>query len=356
MIEILPKIPLYMAARAWGRPGMLPLSYTLGVTYRCNSRCKTCNVYERKAKEFDLAEYEKVFNSIGKGPVWFTISGGEPFLRGDLVDICKFLYRICRPKIINIPTNGILSKKIPEAVEKIAEACPETNLIINLSLDQVGEKHDELREVPGNYQKAMETYAALRELKYPNFTLGIHTVISQFNVNKIPDIYRELIKLDPDSYITEIAEERVELGTMGASITPDKKDYDKAVDFLMERIREKKFKGITRITQAFRLQYYQMVKDYLAEEKQIFPCYAGILSCQIAPDGDVWPCCIRADVMGNLREAGYDFKKVWFSSEADSIRKSIKNRDCSCPLANASYTNMLASPRSLIRAALYLLR
>ncbi len=74
MIGVLPKIPLYMAAKAWGVPKVLPLSYTLGVTYRCNSRCRTCNVYERKAKELDLAEYEKIFNSIGQGPVWFTRS------------------------------------------------------------------------------------------------------------------------------------------------------------------------------------------------------------------------------------------------------------------------------------------
>ncbi len=355
MIEVLPKIPLYMAAKAWGIPKVLPLSYTLGVTYRCNSRCRTCNVYERKAEELDLAEYEKIFNSIGKGPVWFTISGGEPFLRKDIVEICQSLYRICRPKIINIPTNGILVKKIPAAVEEIAKTCPDTNLIINLSLDQVGEEHDRIREVPGNYEKAMKTYAALRELKYSNFTLGIHTVISKFNVDKIPDIYRELIKLNPDSYITEIAEEREELQTIGANITPEKEDYEKAINFLMDRIRETKFEGITRITQAFRLQYYQMVKKYLAEKKQIFPCYAGVFSCQIAPDGDVWPCCIRADVMGNLRDVGYDFKKVWFSSDADRIRKSIKNRECSCPLANAAYTNMLCNPSTLTKAALHLI-
>ena len=345
-----------MAAKAWGTPRVLPLSYTLSVTYRCNSRCKTCNVYEREVQEMDLDEYEKIFHSLEKSPVWFTISGGEPFLRKDITDICKLIYRICRPEIINIPTNGILYKRIPEAVEEIVKACPQTELIINLSLDQVGEEHDKIRMVKGNYEKAMKTYAVLRKLKNPNFTLGIHTVISQFNVKRIPDIYSDLIALNPDSYITEIAEEREELNTMGCSITPDKKDYEVAINFLMDRIREKKFSGITRITQAFRLQYYQMVKQYLAERKQIFPCYAGVFSCQIAPDGDVWPCCIRADVMGNLRQTGYDFKKVWFSPEADRIRKSIKNRECACPLANASYTNMLCSPPALTRAALYLLR
>lgn len=344
-----------MAARAWGTPKVLPMSYTLGVTYRCNSRCRTCNVYERKAKELDLAEYAKIFLSIGESPVWFTISGGEPFLRRDLADICKLIYRLCRPRIINIPTNGILFKTIPETVEKILKDCPDTNLIINLSFDQIGQEHDKIRMVPGNYEKSLKTFAALRKLEYPNFTLGIHTVISRFNVEYIPDIYRGLIALNPDSYITEIAEERHELKTIGASIAPDKKDYDKAIDFLMERIRETKFEGISRITQAFRLQYYQMVKRYLAEKKQIFPCYAGILSCQIAPDGDVWPCCIRADVMGNLRDNEYNFTKVWFGSVGDRIRKSIKNRECACPLANASYTNMLCNPSALAKAALHFL-
>jgi MoaA/NifB/PqqE/SkfB family radical SAM enzyme len=180
-------------------------------------------------------------------------------------------------------------------------------------------------------------------LRYPNLTIGIHTVISKYNVNNFSRIYQELNKLNPDSYITEIAEERVELGTIGQKIMPHIEDYSKAIDFLSQRIKEQPYEGISTITQAFRIRYYDLVKKTLKEKRQILPCYAGFISAQIAPDGNVWPCCIKAESMGNLREVNYDFKKVWLSNAAKKLRKPIREKRCFCPLANASYTNMLVS-------------
>ena len=70
---------------------------------------------------------------------------------------------------------------------------------------------------------------------------------------------------------------------------------------------------------------------------------------QIAADGDVWTCCIRAQPLGNLRDVDYDFGKIWFGKKADELRRSIKNRECYCPLANASYTNMMCNWMTLAR-------
>ncbi len=350
-IQLLSRLPKFKAYYhfAMGKPP-LPANFTLSLLYSCNSRCATCNVYKKKARNLTVEEYDKIFSQVGQAPFWFTLSGGEPFLRKDIVDIVKVIYRRSKPAIINIPTNGSLFRIIPERVEEMLKACPETDIIINLSLDEVGAKHDEIRGFPGNWQRAMETYRQLKELKrYPNFTLGVHTVISVFNVKRFPEIYRELIKLQPDSYITEIAEERVELGTMGANITPPPEEYFEAIDFLIGEMRKSHLKGLADVARSFRIEYYQLVKKYLLEHKQIIPCYAGIISCQISPDGDVWPCCIRADSMGNLREENYDFKKVWNSQKAAQIRRSIKNKECACPLANAAYTNLLLHAPSLLK-------
>ena len=55
MVEILAKIPLYKLARATGWPRVLPLNLTVSVTYRCNSRCLTCNVYTKDAVDVPVA-------------------------------------------------------------------------------------------------------------------------------------------------------------------------------------------------------------------------------------------------------------------------------------------------------------
>jgi MoaA/NifB/PqqE/SkfB family radical SAM enzyme len=334
---------------------MLPMSLTVSVTYNCNSRCKTCKIYERQTEVMSVAQYEKIFSTLAHSPRWVTISGGEPFLREDLPGICAAIHNQCRPAVINIPTNGLLHRKIPSAVEAITASCAGAKIIVNLSVDGVGNEHDEIRGVPGNYEKAIKTYRGLKELQRSgarNLSLGIHTVISRFNVETITDIVPALLALEPDSYITEIAENRVELKTMNLDITPTAEEYEAAIDFVMNRISRRGFTGVGRIIQSFRLEYYEHVKSLLFGKPARWPCYAGFASAQIMPDGEVWQCCIKGESMGNLQKADYDFQRVWFSEQAEQVRQTIKGSNCQCPLANAAYTNMLLHPPTLMRVAL----
>jgi MoaA/NifB/PqqE/SkfB family radical SAM enzyme len=346
MLEVIPQIAKMQASYVLGKPLANPLNLTISVSYRCNSRCKTCNVWQRPNDDFTIEEYDKTFASIGRDAFWFTFSGGEPTLRKDLPEMVAAAYRHCRPGVINIPTNGIQDKIIPGRIERVLQAAPTSEVIINLSLDGVGEKHDIVRGVKGNFERSMRTYAGLKALKdrYKNFTLGVHTVISNFNVDEFENIYNFVYnELKPDSFISEIAEERVELDTVGMGITPPIEKYEPVINKLQDDIRRTKddFSGISRITQSFRDRYYDIVKRTLVEKRQIIPCLAGVASAQIAPNGDVWTCCIRAESMGNLRDYNYDFGATWRSAKGDELRRSIKAGECYCPLANASYTNML---------------
>ena len=344
MTQVLPKIPVLKAGYVTGRVFSLPINITVSVSYRCNSRCKTCNVWLLPNDDLVLDEWDRVYESLGKAPYWFTFSGGEPTLRHDLPEMVASAYRHCEPGIINIPTNGIQDKIIPGRIEQVLQAAPKSEVIINLSLDGVGEKHNEIRGVRNNWTRAMSTWGQLKQLKrqYKNLTLGVHTVISNFNVDSFYELCEYVQReLKPDSYITEIAEERVELDTVGLGITPTAERYTVAIDTLLESMRDKKLSGVAEVTQAFRRQYYDIVKRTLREQRQVIPCMAGVASAQIAPNGDVWTCCVRAQSMGNLREHNYDFGTVWRTGKADELRRSIKAGECFCPLANAAYTNML---------------
>lgn len=234
------------------------------------------------------------------------------------------------------------------------QAAPKSEVIINLSLDGIGAQHDEVRGVRSNWAHAMSTWAGLKQLKqqYKNLTLGVHTVISNFNVDSFPALCEYVQReLKPDSYITEIAEERVELDTVGLGITPTAEKYTVAIDALLESMRDHHLTGVAEVTQAFRRQYYEIVKRTLREQRQVIPCMAGVASAQIAPNGDVWTCCVRAESMGNLREHNYDFSSVWKTGKAEQLRRSIKAGECYCPLANAAYTNMLMHGPTVTKVA-----
>jgi MoaA/NifB/PqqE/SkfB family radical SAM enzyme len=351
MLSLLAKLPLYWAYRRFGWPLMFPFSIVVSVSYRCNSKCQTCDVWRKPNDDMTQAEWDKTFANIGRGPLYFTFTGGEPFLRRDTVDMALSAYHHCRPSVITIPTNGILTRQIINQVERLCQDAPKATIGINLSLDELGERHDRIRMVPGNWQKALTTWSELKALQnhHRNLVLTNHTVISTYNIDRFFEIYAGLESLEPDSYITEIAEERVELDTVGWNITPMAEKYGPIADFLSQKAQQRPVKGFAKITQAFRAEYYQLAKRILYERRQVIPCYAGWASCQIAPNGDIWSCCIRAESVGNLRNHNYDLRPIWRSQAMANLRHSISQGECQCPMANASYANMVLHPPTLAK-------
>jgi hypothetical protein len=87
MLELLLKLPLYWSFYHLGRPMLLPFSLVVSVSYRCNSRCRTCGVWRRESDELSLEEWRQVFAHLGRAPFYLTFTGGEPFLRPDLPEI-----------------------------------------------------------------------------------------------------------------------------------------------------------------------------------------------------------------------------------------------------------------------------
>ncbi|MGD2079374.1 MAG: radical SAM protein, partial [Chloroflexota bacterium] len=324
MLGVLLRIPLFKLQRRFGWPKLLPLNITLSPSPKCNSRCLTCNIWMKREDELTLEEWDRALASLGRAPYWFTISGGEPLMYPHIVELAQLVYKHNRPGIINIPTNAIL-KSGPERVRQIVESCPESQIIINLSLDGVGKKHDEIRGVPGNFERFEERLRQYFELRdaYPNLTVGIHSVISVFSVGHLDELIEYAEQSGADQFITEIAEPRVELDTVGLPITPSPEQYNDAINGLIDYVESKQYKGIARITEAFRAEYYKLVKRTLEEEDQVIPCYAGWASAQIYADGAIWPCCVRADNLGNLRDHDYDFGQIWFGEKIADVRRSI---------------------------------
>lgn len=341
MLRLIKRLPQYITAKWFNAPVPLPANFTLGLTYRCNSRCATCRIYERENKELSPENWKVIFKSLGKSPYWVTFTGGEPFLYRDIVEVYHYLTDICHPVMVNIPTNGLAYDRILDAVWQMIHLSPLTKLTINVSLDHYKEAdNDEIRGVKGYFRQALETIESLQQHTDSNFSVGIHTVISRFNVADLNDIAVNLSRLlkKPEHYIMEIAERRHELRTMDLDITPSKDQYQKALEGI------KHLPSRRSIIQAFRSDYYDKILRWY--DGNCISCYAGYVSCQITPEGNVVPCCIKYENMGNLQAFNFDFPKLWNGIMARAIRENVKA--CKgCPMANANYTNSLFNPRTI---------
>ena len=363
--EILPKMLYYRMVHAgWARPAKL-LNLTFSVTNLCQSKCKTCSIWQlyrqnpnRLHDELTLDEIDKIFQSIGHVYV-FNVSGGEPFLRKDFVEIVELACHHLSPGIIHIPTNAIATRLIAEKTHQIINILkhryPDTRLTVKPSLDHIDSRHDGIRGVKGNFEKVMALFETLKAMKadYPHFHVELGTVISRWNVDDIEEIAAFITKLNPESYRNEIAEQRSEMLNIENDITPGADEYQKAIAFFVDQIKtnmkDKLF--FHRITNAFRLEYYNLAIEILGQHHQVIPCYAGISNAHMTPYGDIWACCTLGydKPMGNLRDFGYDFARLWNSPQANEVRQFIHDKNCHCPMANQMYSNIMMHLPSLSR-------
>ncbi len=111
------------------------------------------------------------------------LTGGEPFLREEIVEIVKAYYKNNKIQSLNIPTNGILKKIIVERCKEILKICPNINFSLNLSIDGFKELHDEIRGVDGCYENAINVFKETVKLKekYSRFNVTFLTTLTGHN-------------------------------------------------------------------------------------------------------------------------------------------------------------------------------
>jgi len=363
--ELLPKTINYTLARkGWVKPGN-PITLTYSVTAACQSLCKTCQIGklhrqnpQRAKEDLTLEEIEKIFRSMGH-IYFFNISGGEPFLRKDLPQIVELACKYLKPGIVHIPTNALVPKRIEELtvdiLQVMKEFAPKAPLTVKPSIDGIGKKHDEIRGVKGNFEKLEETISRLKEVQkhYSTFHVELGTVVSNFNIDHLEEIEDYVHSLGVESYRNEIAEQREEFFNVGDPITPTGEQYEELMKLFKQKIREniRSKRRLARITESFRLVYYDLVSDILKKKTQVIPCYGGISNVHLNYNGELWPCCVLgyAKPMGNLKQADYNFYYVFHSEQADEVRGYIRDKQCWCPLANQAYSNILGHFPSLLK-------
>jgi MoaA/NifB/PqqE/SkfB family radical SAM enzyme len=326
----------------------LPIYLIFGVTNVCDARCLTCfnwQLTNGKKEELSLDEIDKTMSSMHHTLLTLVLTGGEVFLRKDLLDIIKIFQKHVDPQFLAIPTNGIQYRAIAESVEKIV-AFFHNNVIINISLDGIGDLHDTVRGVRGNFEKVEKLYGLLAEVKRNcrHLSLGINTVLNNLNQDHYEEIFSYVRKNYPmiDQHNFEI----MRGSSRDAAVTPP------SIEFLREHTsRIKKMLGVykyhrsgmyQKFLHAAKLHYHSVVLDHL-EKRRSLRCYGGSLAGVIDCRGDVYPCELLGRT-GNVKEHNYDFPALWFSEKADAVRRQIKSTKCVCTHSCFQFVNILFNP------------
>ena len=247
------------------------------------------------------------------------------------------------------PTNGLMPDLINERTEQILNLCNNSVIVVKLSIDDLFEKHDKLRNTPGSFKKTLKTYQLLNKLagKYNNFELGVNTVFcakNQHNMHKIIDYVAGLkhVKTHTISLVRGnlLHEEFKQINL---------NKYHEAVSYLANNTKHKqqniyRFKG-ARLKSAQDIIQRRIIHKTMQQQSRQIPCYAGSSSIVISETGNVYPCEILTNSIGNVRQYDYDIQRLLKSNKANNIKKSIKNNECYCTHECNIMTNILFNPR-----------
>ncbi len=164
---------------------------TWEATRRCNLRCIHCGspseevdlneeltadevvgAFEEIARDFDMRQFRHV-----------NITGGEPFVRDDLLDILRRISRLRVFGNIDIQTNGIILADHPELLDEL-QKYGVTGL--GISIDGLEVTHDAFRRAPGGFAKA--TRAAQMAVE-KGYVVTVSVVAHAKNVDEIAALF-----------------------------------------------------------------------------------------------------------------------------------------------------------------------
>ena len=164
-----------------------PYKLTFCVTYWCNYKCKTCNIWQRKPKdELTADEIQKFFRQSNRFN-WIDFTGGEVWLRKDFTDIVRAALRECKDLVmVHFPTNGYLTDRIVSGVEEILTLRPK-KFVVTISMDGDEAVNDFVRGKEGGWRKQIETYKQLHAMKGVDVVLGM--TLSSLNVHEYDNAF-----------------------------------------------------------------------------------------------------------------------------------------------------------------------
>lgn len=313
-----------------------------------------------KRQELTIDEIEKISKHFSR-LMELNISGGEPFLRDDLVEALHCFYKNSNTRLFTIPTNSSNPDRITEFVERMCSLMPLAWFRITLSLSHLGEKNDIIRGRKGSFKEILETSKRLHELKQkcPQLSVGLGVVLTKYNKDDIFDVFDYIDSNIPCDSYGFLNIRGNPLNKDASDVTP--KDSQTLMEYL-DKKRKSKVKTISfynKLFLAVGIVVENNVLRTIVEKREIIPCLAGKRMIVINDIGEVTPCELidtmvsgnsgLMPVLGNLRDYNYDIKNILKLPNTKKLLQFIKTIRCHCSFECAMSVNTVFNPRCFPR-------
>lgn len=251
-----------------------------------------------------------VFLKLPPSLKYINVSGGEPFLREDIVEIVRNLKQAAPKAKIIISSNGFLTEKIIEKMKQMPKG-----IGIALSLDGIGKMHDEIRGIPQAFEKVENTLKALKRNGFTNIRLAF--TVGTLNVGHLGRVYDFAEKHGVELTLAFAQSSDFYFGGKENFENPDKKILKEQFEYLIRK-ELSKFK----IKRWLRAYFAYGIYSLATKNEQLLYSPAGEDYFFLDVFGNIYPSVIHNHIMGNI--AKKDFSEIWFSKQADEARKEVQ--------------------------------
>jgi MoaA/NifB/PqqE/SkfB family radical SAM enzyme len=251
-----------------------PWCASFELTHNCNARCRHCHRGEAVAES--LATPRKLLEVCRElRPIVAIMSGGEPLLRPDLLEIVRTLKTGCAPLRVFLNTNGALLT-LPRFADLVVAGVDE----VLVSLDYPDERHDAFRAIPGLFAHIRTLVADLTPRERRRVVLT--TVLQADNFREAVTIARLALEWGVNANFSAYTP----LRTNDPSLLVSGPDVDA-------------FRGVVEELIAFKAAHHNVLTSdwvmrgmvrFFANEGRLGRCRAGEQMVVVNPDGTLSPC------------------------------------------------------------------
>ena len=336
----------------------MPFSLIHFVTNRCNLRCRHCFIYGdfthkpsepwRPTEQLDLTLIEKMTRSMKGHLTTVSLTGGEPLLRSDLLQIAKAYVNNAGARIVEISTNGLLHDPLERFVTDFL-AQTSAQLYVSISFDGLKNTHDRNRNAHGAFDKAIEAARLLKALHHPRLQVSATLTVCDQPTDEMLELFALLVH-DVNVDAVSTAALRGNAATSGR-IKFNLNCYKALNELIREHTLSRTLSPFNNfpgqnLIKATSIVSRRKATQTLVENQFIAPCVAGRVLVIIHADGSVYPCEILDRKMGNLQEYDMNLPKLMRSATARAIRRGIRSTNCFCSFECAWTYNVIFEPRN----------
>ena len=312
----------------------LPRFLTYIVTFTCNARCIMCDSWKKPSPDdLTLDEIERIFDELPPMD-GVRLSGGEPFVRRDLLDIAHLAQDRLKPLVLHVTTNGFLTDRIVRFLEERRKDVPLQMLV---SVDGVEDKHNQVRGHDQAWKYVLRTLEAIapRQREFRMELAVNQTIVDAEGVEHYKLLRDELeplgvrnnVVMAYDASATYHLDSEVEVAPeqIGSFCTFGEFD-ETQLTMLFDEI-EKDLPRYPMLERIAKRYYLRGIRHRLlgGVGHPNPKCVALNAHMRMLPNGQVPTCQFNTRTVGSLRDQS--FAELWSSLETERQRRWVR----SCP-------------------------